>query len=164
MCTESRRNTLREPSQITFAFFGIWPRTYPSLQQLAFRVPPLLPSQQNANQCKLGVRGSCWKCLRLQKILILLICNARFKWDKLLNVKSQMPTAPEYAFKEKSTKYCLPPLRTIYFQTFQCETTCTTSRWPRNWICRIFLKISPFCHFGPPFFEDGGGGVPKMLT
>ena len=36
-----------------------------------------------------------------------------------------MPTAPEYAFKEKSTKLLiLPPLRTIYFRTFQCETPC----------------------------------------
>ena len=36
-----------------------------------------------------------------------------------------MPTAPKHAFKEKSTKLLiLPPLRTIYFRTFQCETPC----------------------------------------
>ena len=36
-----------------------------------------------------------------------------------------MSTAPEHAFKEASTKLLiLPPLRTIYFRTFQCETHC----------------------------------------
>ena len=41
-------------------------------------------------------------------------------------VKSQMPTALEHAFIEKSTKLLIfLPLRTIYFRTFQCETTCT---------------------------------------
>ena len=38
-----------------------------------------------------------------------------------------MATVPEYTFKEKSTKLLiLPPLRTISFRTFQCETPCTT--------------------------------------
>ena len=47
-----------------------------------------------------------------------------------IRVKSQMPTAPEYAFKEKSTKLLiLPPLRTIYFRTFQCETPCSFTRF-----------------------------------
>ena len=36
-----------------------------------------------------------------------------------------MPTPPEHAFKEKSTKLLiLPSLRTIYNRTFQCETPC----------------------------------------
>ena len=36
-----------------------------------------------------------------------------------------MPTPPEHAFKEKSTKLLiLPSLRTIYNCTFQCETPC----------------------------------------
>ena len=39
--------------------------------------------------------------------------------------ESQMPIAPKHAFKEKSTKLLiLPPLRTIYFRTFQCEIPC----------------------------------------
>ena len=43
-----------------------------------------------------------------------------------IRVKSQMPTATEHAFKEKSTKLLiLLPLRTIYFRTFQCETPCS---------------------------------------
>ena len=43
-----------------------------------------------------------------------------------IRVKSQMPTAPEHAFKEKSTKsLILLPLRTIDNRTFQCERPCT---------------------------------------
>ena len=43
-----------------------------------------------------------------------------------IRVKSQMPIAPEHAFKEKSTKLLiLLPLRTIYNCTFQCETPCS---------------------------------------
>ena len=42
--------------------------------------------------------------------------------------ETQMPIAPEHAFKEKSTKLLiLPSLRTIYNRTFQCETPCTLS-------------------------------------
>ena len=37
-----------------------------------------------------------------------------------------MPTPPEHAFKEKSTKsLILLSLRSIYNRTFQCETPCT---------------------------------------
>ena len=37
-----------------------------------------------------------------------------------------MCNAAEHAFKEKSAKLLiLLPLRTIYFQTFQCETPCS---------------------------------------
>ena len=52
----------------------------------------------------------------------------------IFNVKideTQIPIAPEHAFKEKSAKILiLLPLRTVYFRTFQCETssnkeTCT---------------------------------------
>ena len=44
--------------------------------------------------------------------------------------ETQMPTSPEHAFKEKSTKLLiLPSLRTIYNRTFQCETPCTSSYW-----------------------------------
>ena len=39
--------------------------------------------------------------------------------------ETQMPIASKHAFKEKSAKLLiLLPLRTIYFQTFQCETPC----------------------------------------
>ena len=39
-----------------------------------------------------------------------------------------MPTTPEYAFKEGSIKLLvLPPLRTIYFRTFQCDIPCMCS-------------------------------------
>ena len=42
-----------------------------------------------------------------------------------IRVKSQMPTSPEHAFKEISTKLLiLLPLRTIYNRTFQYETPC----------------------------------------
>jgi hypothetical protein len=41
--------------------------------------------------------------------------------------ETQMPIAPEHAFKEKSTKFLiLPSLRTIYKRTFQSETPCRT--------------------------------------
>ena len=41
---------------------------------------------------------------------------------------TQMPIAPEQAFKEKSTKLLiLLPIRTIYFRTFQFETPCMTN-------------------------------------
>ena len=40
-----------------------------------------------------------------------------------------MCNAAEHAFKEKSAKLLiLLPLRTIYFQTFQCETPCITEK------------------------------------
>ena len=39
--------------------------------------------------------------------------------------ETQMPIAPKDAIKEKSAKLLIPlPLRTIYFQIFQCETPC----------------------------------------
>ena len=41
---------------------------------------------------------------------------------------TQMPIAPEQAFKEKSTKLLiLLPIRTIYFWTFQFEAPCMTN-------------------------------------
>jgi hypothetical protein len=45
--------------------------------------------------------------------------------QKLID-ETQMPIAPEHAFKEKSTKLLiLSPLKTIYNRTFQCETPCS---------------------------------------
>ena len=69
-----------------------------------------------------------------------------------------MPTAPEYAFKEKSTKLLiLPPLRTIYLRTFQCETPCMikmyflSSRWLSfkkffvvDFLCNFHMATYPF--------------------
>ena len=67
-----------------------------------------------------------------------------------IRVKSQMPIAPEHAFKEKSTKsLILLPLRTIYNRTFQCETPCSNivsskGRWTRFKYSKLkFLTVVP---------------------
>ena len=71
-----------------------------------------------------------------------------------------MPTAPEYAFKEKSTKYCLPSLRTIYFSDIVRQPVLHQGD-PEIEFVEFFLKISPFCHFGPLFWGWGGWWYPK---
>ena len=41
--------------------------------------------------------------------------------------ETQMPITPKHAFKEKLAKLLiLQHLRSIYFQTFQCETPCSS--------------------------------------
>ena len=53
-----------------------------------------------------------------------------------------MSTAPENAFKEKSTKLLIIlPLRTIYFRTFQCETPSNTL-WISALSQNIFLHLT----------------------
>ena len=50
-----------------------------------------------------------------------------------------MPTPPEHAFKEKSTKLLiLPSLRTIYNRTFQCETPCSS---------KFIQKFAQMCQY-----------------
>ena len=56
--------------------------------------------------------------------------------------ESQMPIAPEHAFKEKSTKLLkFLSLRTIYNRTFQCETPCMSDRISNKTAAVISRKI-----------------------
>ena len=65
-----------------------------------------------------------------------------------------MPTAPEHVFKEKSTKILiLLPVRTIYFQTFQCETPCTIASTLISWT-EIVGRIIPRTIYVPLSVDD----------
>ena len=84
-----------------------------------------------------------------------LVCNIR--------VKTQMPIAPEHAFKEKSTKFLiLPSLRTFYNRIFQCETPC--NKYTINtWFGKVRVQINRRIGYNPTLGgRNSGIAYPKI--
>ena len=104
-------------------------------------------SQQNANQCKLRVCRSLWKCLRLQKILLFLICMP----DILRNFQKSL------YFLLSTFEFLCPLIAQNLLDHIIVDLHQGDSKI--EFVQKFWKKISDFafCHFAPLFF--GGGGV-----